>query len=491
MDETQLKRLSPIDEPLTMFLLGATGDLARRKILKALFELFRQKLLPKRFCLMAVGRSKLTQDEYNQMVQEAVGIEDDGALQAFLKTIIYISGDLTDITTYERIKKIHQNHAEKAGCGNHLWYMATFPSLYVSIARYIGQVGLNYSNCGWTKLLIEKPFGTDLKSARQLNQFLTSVFKESQIYRIDHFLAKETVQNLLAFRFGNGLFEYLWDREHIDHIQLQHTETIGLKDRGEFFEGVGAVRDMVQNHVVQLMAMTMMEEPRDLSAQAINESRNELLSQMRIWHNEPKKFVTFGQYETYVQEAGLKATRSATETAMAGVFEINNDRWRGVPIFVRSGKRMQQTVVEISIQFKEPQNKLFGKVGQRGNVLSLRIQPNEGVVLRLNAKRPGLTLQTEEVPMQFCYKDVFQMGLVEAYVKLLYDAIIGNGQLFPDAVGIEAAWQLMEPLLQMKRQPDFELHPYKVGSWGPNSFDELIHKMGRHWLEPSVTACAI
>lgn len=491
MDKDQLSQLKPIDESLTMFLLGATGDLARKKILKAVFELFKQRLLPKEFRMIAVGRTEMSDLDYREMVEQVVGVEDAGELKDFLGRIRYLSGDLNEFSTFERIKLMHQDQASSFGCGNHLWYMATLPSLYVAVARYIGQAGLNQSKCGWTKLLIEKPFGTDVETAGQLNQFLTSVFKEDQIYRIDHFLAKETVQNLLSFRFGNGIFENLWDRRFVDSIQVMSTETVGLVGRGEFFEGVGTVRDVVQNHVLQMIAMTMMEEPSSLAAKAIHKSRNELLAATRVWQNDVSRWVKFGQYRSYVKEAGLEVTASATETAVAAVLEVDNERWRGVPIFVRAGKRMQQTVTEISVQFKEPPNKLFGAVGQTGNVLTLRIQPNEGVILRLNAKRPGLKLEAEAVPMQFCYKHAFQMGLVEAYVKLIYDAISGNSQLFPDSEGIEKAWKVVEPLLQFRRQPDLELPSYEEGSWGPESFEKLITETGRLWLEPSMVACAI
>jgi len=462
--------------------------------------LFALGLLPSVFRLIAVGRSVLTSQEYQEMVGQIVNPDGGEQLQAFLGTITYMSGDVTDFATFEKLRELHETQT-KHGCGNHLWYIATLPSLYVSIAKFIGQSGLNQSKCGWTKLLIEKPFGVDVESARQLNTFLGTIFKENQIFRTDHVLAKETVQNLLAFRFGNGLFEHLWSNEYVANIQVNYLEAIGIEGRGEFYDGVGAVRDVMQNHVMQLMTMALMEEPESLARGAINGRRDEFLKSLRVWQGDVSKYARFGQYGLgevdgqkvggYLEESGLEVKSSNTETAAAAVLESTSKRWKGVPIFVRTGKRMGQTVREISIQFKEPKNKLFGSVGQMPNVLTLRIQPNEGVVLRLNAKKPGLSMKTEEVPMQFCYNHVFQMGLLEAYVKLIYDAIVGDGMLFPSAEGIELSWEVVEPLLVHERQPEFAPESYAAGSFGPKSFDALVKSFGFSWIEPSVAVCAI
>lgn len=483
-------KLQQITQPLTMFLLGTTGDLAKKKILKAVYELFRQGLLPRPFSLIGIARKEFTLTEYQNFVYEVIQPKEKDIWKDFVGSLQYVQGDLSDIATFEKIKAVHN---ALPYCGNHLWYVATLPSLYVDVARFIGQVGLNESPCGWTKIMMEKPFGTDLATAQELNRFLSTIFSEDQIYRIDHFLAKETVQNLLAFRFANGMFEHLWNRMHVDHIQVNAIESIGLAGRGEFYEGVGTTRDVVQNHVLQLIATTLMEEPLSLESQAINGRRNDLLRAMRVADvNHVESIAAFGQYDTYIPDAGLAVTESKTETAVAMQLAIETDRWRGVPIYLRAGKQFAQTATEISIQFKEPQNRMFGALGgQRGNVLTLRIQPNEGVVLHMYVKKPGLKLAIDEVPMSFCYKNAFEMELVEAYVKLIHDAIAGDATLFPDSSGIEEAWRIVEPVLEYKRQPNFRLASYATGSWGPEEFNHLLGRSGRKWIEPSDMFCQI
>jgi glucose-6-phosphate 1-dehydrogenase len=481
--------LQPIEQSLTLFLIGATGDLARKKVLKALFELFRQGLLPKRFTLIANSRKAFSDSEFRAFVREAVQPENAAQWQAFSKTIRYVAGDVTEQSTFEAIKALHGTIKD---CGNHLWYLATLPSLYTEVIRHLGELGMSSSDCGWTKVMLEKPFGTDLATAIELNQFLKTIFKEDQIYRIDHFLAKETVQNLLAFRFANGIFEQLWNKDHVDHIQVLASETLGLAGRGSFYEGVGTVRDVVQNHVLQLIAMTMMEEPSSLSADAVNKERNDLLDSLKLPdHIDIFQVARFGQYQGYIKDANLPIIESRTETAVALALTVQNDRWRGVPILIRAGKRLKQTTTEISIQFKEPVNSMFKKGAQRPNVLTLRIAPNEGVEVRFLVKRPGLRLALDEVPMQFCYKNEFEMGLVEAYVKLIYSAIQGDGSLFPDNRGIESAWGVIEPLLEYKRTPDFILDTYKPDSWGPYSFDKLASEFGTAWIEPNDMFCSV
>lgn len=492
--------MQKIEAPLTIFLIGATGDLAKRRIWKAIFRLAEQNLMPKQCKIIGVARTNFEHDEFLSLIKKVVQPKDSKKWTAFSKTVTYVSGDVSDKSTFDDIAQLHKSFSS---CGNHLWYVATLPNLYLSVIRNIKASGLEETSCGWTKLLLEKPFGTDVATSHSLNKELLQVFDEEQIYRIDHFLAKETVQNLLVFRFGNGLFEHLWNKKYVDHIQITSSESLGIEGRGEFFDTTGTVRDIVQNHVLQMLAMTLMEEPQSLEPQHIRQSRMKFFSQLEELSmlNLPSR-VLFGQYtagkvdgETvpgYLEEPKIPSD-SRTETAVAGKMFIHSERWSGVPIYFRAGKRLGGTYTEISLKFKEPANQMFTQFEspQIGNVLTLRIQPNEGVILRLNVKKPGLDLNMQEVSMQFCYNTQFQMGLVEAYEKLLYDAVQGDPTLFPQASDIEASWKFVQPILEYLAQPGVKPHPYEAGSWGPASFNELIQEDGRNWIEPQPDVCAI
>jgi glucose-6-phosphate 1-dehydrogenase len=492
--------MRPIQQPLTLFLIGATGDLAKKKILKALFTLHEDGLLPDRFTLVGNSRKPFSQSEFQEFVKTVVQPKDTQLWPKFAKCLHYVAGDVDEIATFHKLRKLHD---ELPACGNHLWYVATLPSLYIRATQHIKAVGMDHLSCGWSKIMLEKPFGMDLKTAHELDKVLKSVFVEEEIYRIDHFLAKETVQNLLVFRFANGIFEHLWRKEFIDHIQITAAENFGIEGREIFYDQTGTVRDVVQNHVLQMMAMVLMDEPMSLSAHDIRQKRHSVFDNLRPLDKKMLlKNVAFGQYakgevdgqevKGYLEEHHVPKN-SSTETAVALRCFVDSPRWKGMPIYIRAGKRMERTVVEISIQFKEPPNAMFreAQLTEGGNVLTLRIQPNEGVVVRLKVKKPGLHLELEEVPMQFCYKSEFQMGLVEAYVKLIYDAVQGDPTLFPRAEGIETSWQFVEPLLKYKNSDGFRLDTYPAGSFGPASFDELIQADGRNWIIPSVDVCNI
>lgn len=492
--------MQKIEAPLTIFLIGATGDLAKRRIWKALYRLFEQELLPAQFTIVGIARARHSEPEFRQFVKGIISPQNEKVWSAFESVIRYFSGNVGEESTFSELAEFHSSFSS---CGNHLWYVATLPNLYLPVIRNIKASSLQSSKCGWTKLLLEKPFGTDVPSSKSLNNELLQVFDEEQIYRIDHFLAKETVQNLLVFRFGNGLFEHLWNNKFVDHIQVTSSESIGIAGRGEFFDATGTVRDVVQNHVLQMLAMTLMEEPLNLEPAEIRRKRMEFLSKLEMFSplDLPTR-VYFGQYAAgevdglavpgYKEEKGIPP-HSQTETAVAGKMYVESDRWRGVPIYFRAGKRLKSTYTEISLKFKEPANQMFSQFEspQAGNVLTLRIQPNEGVIVRLNVKKPGLDLSMEEVSMQFCYNTQFQMGLVEAYEKLLYDAVQGDPTLFPQAEDIEASWRLVQPLLDYLAQA--EVHPqlYPAGSWGPASFDTLLQEDGRAWIEPRPDMCAV
>jgi len=491
--------MHPISQPLTVFLIGVTGDLSKKKILKALFELYKKHILESNFTLVGIARKKFSQEEFLEFVRLTIDLEEGNSdWQDFSKSLYYISGDVSDQNTFTEINKFHAN---RKNCGNHLWYVATLPNLYTKVVKNIRLEKLEDSSCGWTKLLLEKPFGTDLESSKKLNAELLQTFREDQIYRIDHFLAKETVQNLLAFRFANGLFESMWNAKHVEHVQITATETIGIGERASFYDQTGATRDYFQNHVLQMLATTLMEEPERLSAEAVRTKRRQLLSNLRIAKKNGRPQVFFGQYESgtvndspaagYKQEKNIPGD-TTTETALAVECAVDSKRWHGVPIYLRHGKRMRQAVSEISIVFKEPKNQMFSELGgkQPPNILTLRIQPSEGIIFRFNVKKPGLKLDLQTVPMQFCYNSNPNSELVEAYEKLLYDAISGDPMFFPESSGIEESWKFVEPLLQLLKEPTFVPEPYAAGTWGPPSFDQLMSK-GRTWIEPNPDLCPI
>lgn len=493
--------LTQISEPLTIFLLGVTGDLSKKKILKAIYRLFEKKLLASPFTLIGNARTPLSREEFVTFVRSIVRPTDDSVWQAFAQCLHYVSGSTTELATFSALQALHHEVSRNDGCGNHMWYMATLPSLYIPIIQNLKKTHMQTSHCGWTKILIEKPFGTDLATATALNAELSSVFTEDQIYRIDHFLGKETVQNLLTFRFANGIFEELWSNEYIDHVQVTLAETLGIEGREQFYDATGEVRDMVQSHLLQMVAVSLMDEPRSLSAEHIRASRAKLLSALTCMPgSDDAHHVRFGQYASGVIDgASVPGYRdneripadSRTETAVALRLMVNTPRWSGVPIYMRAGKRMARTVLELSVQFKDKPNKMFSRSthGHAPNILTFRFQPNEGIVLRLAVKKPGHGVKLDMVPMQFCYRNNYQMDFIEAYERLIYDASKGDATLFPDAAGIESAWKIIDELLQQKKDVVPEL--YEAGSFGPASFDRLIAEDGRTWIEPSIDVCSL
>ncbi len=493
--------MKKIHEPLTIFLIGVTGDLAKKKILKAVYQLFEKDLLPEPFTLIGNARRAMSREEFQEYVRSVVTPQNSSVWQRFAQCLYYVAGDAAQSETFQAIRQLHSTLEAAHHCGNHMWYVATLPTLYLDIVRNLKELRLHSTECGWTKLLIEKPFGTDLQSAQKLNHELMEVFTEEQIYRIDHYLGKETVQNVLAFRFANGLFEHLWSNKYIDHIQVTSGETFGIAGREQFYDETGAVRDVVQNHLLQMIAVTLMEEPKSLHSADIRAQRAALLEQVGCVRGTGyADNIRFGQYavgkvdgqtvKAYTQENEL-LKNSETETAVAVKLRIDNDRWDGVPVYVRAGKRFAQTVLEISVQFKNPSNSMFKDIplGPEPNVLTFRFQPNEGIILELFVKKPGHGIELDEVPMSFCYHNQYQMDFVEAYERLIHDASMSDPTLFPTASGIESSWKIVDALLEYKKQAKPELYP--SGSWGPHSFDQLIERDGRKWLEPNMAACRL
>lgn len=485
--------MKKIPDPLTIFLIGVTGDLAKKKILKAIYRLFEQQLLSSPFTLVGNARKPMSREQFQDFVKEVVRPDSDSVWEEFKKCLYYVAGDSTESATFDALTTFHEGLVGEHRCGNHMWYIATLPQLYLQIIQNLKSHQLHESRCGWTKVLIEKPFGTDLASAQALNRELTDVFSESQLYRIDHFLGKETVQNLVAFRFANGLFEDLWNRNYIEHIQVTFAETLGVTGREQFYDSTGATRDVVQNHLLQMIAVTLMEEPASLDAEDIRTSRSKLLNQIECMKKDEGETVLFGRYtdgeargeivKGYLQEHGIPA-ESATETAVALKLAVDNERWKGVPIYVRTGKRLATDVLEISIQFKDPKNKMFSKIklGPDPNILTFRFQPNEAILLRLFVKKPGHGVDLDMVEMEFNYHNQYQMNLIEAYERLIHDATLSDPSLFPNADSIESSWKIVDEILSFKDSSKIEEYP--AGSWGPKSFEELIEKDGRRWIKP-------
>lgn len=473
--------------PLTLILFGFTGNLSRKKIIRSWLFLFSRGLLPAEWTLIGVGRRSLSTQELAQMVLESAGTDWDAVSveqrAKFLSRITYVSGDLQKDAVY-----IQLNNKLKALPDHSLAvYVSTFPNLYADVITSLQRHKLFTSKVGtWQRILIEKPLGMDTASSSELNAALHELLPEENIYRIDHYLAKETVQNIVAFRFANGVFENMWNSQHIDHIQMTFAESAGVEGREEFYNQTGIIRDIFQNHVLQLLSVLLMEEPNTLEAQQIQQKRLDVLSDFSILSNTAvSEGCRFGQYD------GAKL-EPLVATAAAVRFTVDNPRWRGMPIYVRAGKRMKTNVIEANIVFKEPLNKMFATQAQPqpGNVLTIRIQPNEGIALRLNLKKPGITFSLGPVAMSFCYRSGFgTLSLVEAYSKVLFDAINGDTSLFLDAKGTDACWRIVEPLLDQHVISNI-LTTYPPNSWGSDSFAEIMSPP-RAWIEPDLSVCAI
>ena len=489
----------------TVVIFGATGDLARRKLLPALVNLAGRGALPARFTVLGVGRTPMRDEAYRQRI--AQGFEDlgsgpaDPALWAWLEPRLFYAYETLDtVASYEslsdRLDALDGAQARPAG---RLFYLATPPDAMADIVLRLSAVGLlNEQPDAWRRVVFEKPFGHDLASALALNRQLAFDLAESQIYRIDHYLGKETVQNLLALRFGNGLFEPVWNRRYIDHVQITVAETVGVEDRGGYYDRSGALRDMVQNHLFQLLALTAMEPPISFSAEAVRDERVKVLHAIHPFTEAGvRSDVVRGQYGPgtwngtpvpgYRSEAKVPPG-SATETYIALRLSIDNWRFAGVPFYLRTGKRLPARVSEIAIQFNRPPLRLFQRAGAgelEPNLLLVRIQPNEGISLQFQAKVPGADVRLGTVTMAFNYADYFARVPETGYETLLYDCMTGDQTLFHRADMVAAGWRAVEPILDVvAATPDALLHEYPAGSWGPPAADALLARDGRAWRRP-------
>lgn len=493
-------RLERTADPCSVVIFGATGDLTRRKLLPALYRLARQRLLPAEFAVLGTARQDMNDDDFRLKMREAL-IEfadeeiDAVAWDSFAAGLFYLPGEFDDQQTYAKLKaKLEEIDAARHTQENHVFYLATSPEFFGTVASQLGAAGMaRPSDHSWTRIIVEKPFGHDLESAKALNAELAAVFNENQIFRIDHYLGKETVQNLLVFRFANSIFEPLWNHNYVDHIQITNAEAIGVEGRGGYYEKAGAVRDMIQNHVFQIVALIAMEPPTSLEPNSV---RDEKIRAMRCVRSIPmdriNDFAVRGQYGPgtvlgdtvvgYREEPGVDK-HSSTETFAALKLQLANWRWADVPFYLRSGKRLPKRVTEIAIQFKDVPHQLFTESDTplQPNVLVIRIQPNEGITLRFGAKLPGQAMRIRWVNMDFRYGASFGVKAPEAYERLLLDCMLGDSTLYARRDMVERGWEIVSPVLAAWQQPATDFPNYAAGSWGPSAAFELIERDGRSW----------
>ncbi len=494
-------RLERSAEPCVVLIFGATGDLTRRKLLPALYRLSQQRLVPAEFAILGTARQPLNDEEFRDLMKQAItefGSDDaldESIWENFAKRLFYIGGDFKDPALYQNLgNRLTEIDTEMETRGNRIFYLATAPDHFGLVARQLGEAKLAKPAKGsWTRIIVEKPFGHDLKSAQALNKELAKVFDEKQVYRIDHYLGKETVQNLLAFRFANSIFEPLWNRQYIDHVQITNAEALGVEGRGAYYEGAGALRDMIQNHVFQVTSLIAMEPPASLAANSVRDEKAKAMQSVRTLPIDAiQRFAVRGQYGPgkvlgdtvpgYREEPGVDP-KSSTETFAALKLYFDNWRWAGVPFYLRSGKRLQKHVTEISIEFKEVPHRLFtdSDAPLQPNILIIRIQPNEGITLRFGAKLPGQAMRIRPVNMDFRYGSSFGMKPPEAYERLLLDCMFGDSTLYARRDMVERGWEIVEPILEAWKKPAEEFPNYEAGSWGPPAADELIEPDGRKW----------
>jgi glucose-6-phosphate 1-dehydrogenase len=487
-----------IPEPSVAVIFGASGDLTKRKLLPALFHLEQGGLLPEHFRIVGVARRDLGQafaDDMRQGILEFGGVEKNAdKLDAFIGKISYHAMDFDSDQGYDALKKLLAQYDHDYGTrGNRLFYLATAPDYFADIVHRLGAHGMAKPEVGKTRIIIEKPFGHDLESARELNDDVNTVFSENQIFRIDHYLGKETVQNVLVFRFANGIFEPIWNRNYVDHVQITAAESIGIEGRGPFYEKAGALRDVVQNHMMELLSFVTMEPPASFAAEAVRSEKIKLWSSIKpinIYDCVRGQYgpgIVGDQMVKGYREEDRVDPKSQTETYAALRLEIDNWRWAGVPFYLRAGKRLASRVTEITIQFKQPPMLLFGT--QNGpcaeiqpNLLTMRIQPDEGISLRFGAKAPGPQMAVCPVIMDFSYAQAFGLSSANGYERLLLDAMLGDATLFAHRDGVETTWALFTPVLDAWAKKYPQTFPnYEAGTWGPECGNDLIGRDGLHW----------
>jgi glucose-6-phosphate 1-dehydrogenase len=498
----QTKRTARPADPCVMVIFGAGGDLTGRKLIPALYNLAKADLLSREFAIVGLSHGAMSTDQFREKVSADVkhyagGDVDQDIVEWFAKRLYYVSGEFDDKNVYVQLKdflqKVDQDHTTH---NNFFFYLATAPSFFGPVVEHLAEVGLmEEDNQHWRRVIIEKPFGHDLDSARTLNVQLLKVAKEKQIYRIDHYLGKETVQNILAFRFANGIFEPIWNRRYIDHVQISVAETVGVEGRGSYYDQAGALRDMVPNHIMQLISLTSMEPPISFHADAVRDEQAKILHAIQGWSSEEVLVKTVrGQYGAGIMEGqhvpGYREEEdvphdSRTETFVAMKLLIDNWRWADVPFYLRTGKRLAAQNTHIVIQFRRAPFVLFRDTPVENlmpNQLVLHISPEEGISLQFAAKVPGPIMRLGAVDMNFEYADYFGLQPSTGYERLLHDCMIGDQTLFQRADMVEAGWCVVSPALDVwKALPPRNFPNYASGSWGPKEADELLERDGRHW----------
>ena len=481
----------------TVVIFGANGDLTKRKLLPALYRLMYERRLSPGFAIVGISRTEMSDEQFREKMKESVvkyledSPFDEDVWSGFSRGIFYMAGDFYQESSYATLAgRLKQIEETRQTGGNVFFYLSTQPSQYGPAARGLGNAGLNRGK-GWRRLVVEKPFGHDLGSARALSDELHEFFDESDIYRIDHYLGKETVQNILAFRFGNGIFEPLWNRRYVEHVQITAAESIGVEGRGAYYQEAGALRDMIQNHLLQVMATVAMEPSATFEPNAVRDERAKLLRSIRIMgHDEVMENTVPGQYGPgrvgggdvagFRQEKGVDP-ESQTETYAAARFRVDNWRWAGVPFYIRTGKYLPRRVTEIAIQFHQAPHSVFGPNSTVPNLLILRIQPEEGISLKFVSKQPGTGMKLRPVSMDFNYGSSFGERSPSAYETLLLDAITGDATLYTRQDMVEASWRVVEPILEVWGSHKFEFSNYAAGTWGPKASDEMLARQGHAW----------
>ncbi|MBF6600483.1 MAG: glucose-6-phosphate dehydrogenase [Dehalococcoidia bacterium] len=494
-------RLPRTPDACALVVFGATGDLTARKLVPALYNLARERLLPGGFSVVGFARRGWSDEQFRAAMKDAVAkfsrepLQDD-IWESFARSLHYVSSDFGDMPGYERLgERLKKEDSAHGAGGNRLFYLATPPTAYAEIAHHLGEANLSRSpSGGWARLVVEKPFGRDLESAKKLDQSLGLVFRERQIYRIDHYLGKETVQNILVFRFGNGIFEPIWNRRYVNDVQVSVAETVGVEGRGGYYEESGALRDMVQNHLMQVLALVAMEPVASLHGDGVRDEKAKVFRAM-LPVGDVGRATVRAQYRAgailgqqvpgYREEDGVSPA-SEIETYVALKLMIENWRWADVPFYLRVGKRLPKRATEVVITFKKPPLQLFREMGgdnidPAANLLVLRIQPDEGISLRFGAKVPGTRSDVRPVNMDFRYGSSFGVEPPEAYERLLLDAMLGDSTLFTRWDSVEASWELLTPVLDAWLQGASPLRFYDAGTWGPDEARRLVEQDGREW----------